>query len=54
MSNDFILELSGICTYYGTSHALFNVELIAPRKGGVAILGLNGAGQTTLLKTIVG
>ncbi len=54
MSNDSILELSGICTYYGTSQALFNVKLIAPRKGGVAILGLNGAGKTTLLKTIVG
>ena len=49
-----ILEVDGLCTYYGTSQALFDASLAAPRTGGVAILGLNGAGKTTLLKTIVG
>ena len=49
-----ILTVTGVCTYYDTSQALFDVELTAPRKGGLAILGLNGAGKTTLLKTIVG
>ena len=54
MFDDPILTVTGVCTYYGTSQALFDVELTAPRKGGLAILGLNGAGKTTLLKTIVG
>ena len=49
-----ILEVEGLCTYYGTSQALFDASLVAPRTGGVAILGLNGAGKTTLMKSIVG
>jgi len=52
--DDPILEVSDLCTYYGTSQALFDASVSAPRKGGVAVLGLNGAGKTTLLKTIVG
>ena len=53
-SEDPILEVEGLCTYYGSSQALFDASLVAPRTGGVAILGLNGAGKTTLLKSIVG
>jgi len=49
-----ILEVAGLCTYYGTSQALFAATLAAPRTGAVAVLGLNGAGKTTLLQTIVG
>ena len=49
-----ILEVAGLCTYYGTSQALFGATLAAPRTGAVAVLGLNGAGKTTLLQTIVG
>ncbi len=54
MFDDPILNVTGLCTYYGTSQALFGAEISAPRIGGVAILGLNGAGKTTLLKSIVG
>ena len=54
VSEDPILEVEGLCTYYGSSQALFDASLVAPRTGGVAILGLNGAGKTTLLKSIVG
>ncbi len=54
MSEDPILEVEGLCTYYGSSQALFDASLVAPRTGGVAILGLNGAGKTTLMKSIVG
>ena len=54
MFDDPILEVEGLCTYYGTSQALFDASLAAPRSGAVAILGLNGAGKTTLLKSIVG
>lgn len=54
MSEDPILEIEGLCTYYGTSQALFDASLVAPRTGAVAILGLNGAGKTTLMKSIIG
>ena len=43
-----------LCTYYGTSQALFDVDVEVGRRGGVAVLGRNGAGKTTLMKTIVG
>ena len=54
VSEDPILEVEGLCTFYGSSQALFDASLVAPRTGGVAILGLNGAGKTTLMKSIVG
>lgn len=54
MSDDPLLEAEGLCTYYGTSQALFGVGLAAPSRGTVAILGRNGAGKTTLLKTLAG
>jgi len=49
-----ILAVHELSTYYGTSQALFDVQLEVGRHGGVAILGRNGAGKTTLMKTIVG
>jgi branched-chain amino acid transport system ATP-binding protein len=52
--SDVILDVQGLCAGYGHSQVLFNVELLAPRHGAVAVLGRNGAGKTTLLKAIVG
>ena len=54
MSDGSLLEVEGLCTFYGTSQALFDASLVAPRTGGISILGLNGAGKTTLMKSIVG
>jgi branched-chain amino acid transport system ATP-binding protein len=54
MSEDVLLATEGLCTYYGTSQALFDVGIKVPSRGAVAILGRNGAGKTTLLKTIAG
>jgi len=51
---DTLLETDGLCTYYGTSQALFDVSLKVESRGAVAILGRNGAGKTTLLRTLVG
>ena len=52
--HDTLLEADGLCTYYGTSQALFDVSLNVPSQGAVAILGRNGAGKTTLLRTLAG
>ena len=49
-----MLAVHQLSTYYGTSQALFDVDLTVGRQGAVAILGRNGAGKTTLLKTLVG
>jgi urea transport system ATP-binding protein len=49
-----LLAVRGLSTYYGTSQALFDVDLDVGRQGGVAVLGRNGAGKTTLMKTLVG
>lgn len=49
-----MLAVQQLSTYYGTSQALFDVDLTVGRQGAVAILGRNGAGKTTLLKTLVG
>ena len=49
-----LLAAEGLCTYYGTSQALFDVQLVAPSLGAVAVLGRNGAGKTTLLRTLTG
>ena len=49
-----MLSVQQLSTYYGTSQALFDVDLTVGRQGAVAILGRNGAGKTTLLKTLVG
>jgi branched-chain amino acid transport system ATP-binding protein len=49
-----ILDVQHLDAAYGQSQVLFNVSLLAPRSGAVAILGRNGAGKTTLLKAIMG
>ena len=54
MSDDQILSVAGLSAGYGRSQVLFDVSLAAPRSGAVAILGRNGTGKTTLLKTLVG
>ena len=51
---DTVLQVRALNVYYGESHILRNVDLsIAP--GQMAcLIGLNGVGKTTLLKTIIG
>ena len=49
-----ILEVAGINTYYGTSHILFDVALHMKRGELVCLLGRNGSGKTTTLRSIMG
>jgi branched-chain amino acid transport system ATP-binding protein len=49
-----ILKLSGVDVYYGSSWILKGVSLAVPAGGIVALLGRNGAGKSTTLKTIMG
>jgi branched-chain amino acid transport system ATP-binding protein len=49
-----LLEVERINSYYGDSHILFDVSIHVERGEVVALLGRNGAGKSTTLKTIVG
>jgi len=49
-----LLKVSNIETYYGPILAIRGVSFDVPKGGIVTILGANGAGKTTVLKTVSG
>jgi branched-chain amino acid transport system ATP-binding protein len=49
-----LLEVSGLNSYYGDSHILFDVSMRVERNEVVALLGRNGAGKSTTLKSLMG
>jgi len=49
-----LLEVRNIETYYGPIMAIRGVSLAVPQGKVVVVLGANGAGKTTVLKTISG
>ncbi|MGH7383976.1 MAG: ABC transporter ATP-binding protein [Candidatus Rokuibacteriota bacterium] len=49
-----MLEVDAIHTYYGESHVLHGVSLRVAAGEAVALLGRNGAGKTTAIRSIVG
>jgi branched-chain amino acid transport system ATP-binding protein len=49
-----LLEASNIETYYGPIMAIRGISFTVPRGGIVTILGANGAGKTTILRTVSG
>jgi branched-chain amino acid transport system ATP-binding protein len=49
-----MLELKGVHTYYGLSHILFDVSLTVERGEVVCLLGRNGAGKSTTMRSIMG
>jgi branched-chain amino acid transport system ATP-binding protein len=49
-----MLEARGIDTYYGPSHILRGVNFRVGRGETVSLLGRNGMGKTTLLRTLMG
>ena len=49
-----LLEVKDLNTYYGKSHALQNLSISVDRGEIVALLGRNGMGKSTTLKSIMG
>ncbi|MBS0560810.1 MAG: ABC transporter ATP-binding protein [Proteobacteria bacterium] len=49
-----LLEVDHINSYYGDSHILFDVSMRVGANEVVALLGRNGAGKSTTLKTLMG
>ena len=52
--SDAILSVEGLNSFYGRAHILFDVTLEARRGEVVALLGRNGAGKSTTLRSIMG
>jgi branched-chain amino acid transport system ATP-binding protein len=48
------LEVENLHAYYGTSHVLFGISLKVGSSECVCLLGRNGVGKTTTLKSIMG
>ncbi|SDR16458.1 ABC transporter ATP-binding protein [Pseudovibrio sp. Tun.PSC04-5.I4] len=52
--SDALLKLRGVHTHIGPYHILQGVDLDVPKGGVTVLLGRNGAGKTTSLRTIMG
>jgi branched-chain amino acid transport system ATP-binding protein len=53
-TSDALLRVDDIHTYYGDSYALQGLSLAVPRGHIVALLGRNGMGKTTLVRSVAG
>jgi len=49
-----LLEVRDLNSYYGDSHILFDVSMRVEKNEVVALLGRNGAGKSTTLKSLMG
>ena len=49
-----LLEVNGLNAYYGDSHILFDISLRVEKHEAVALVGRNGAGKSTTLKSLMG
>ncbi len=49
-----MIDVDRINTYYGDSHVLFDVSMEVREREVVALLGRNGAGKSTTLRTLAG
>lgn len=51
---DDVLSLQNVCAAYGPYRALFNVSFRVPTGGVLALVGSNGAGKSTVARTVTG
>jgi urea transport system ATP-binding protein len=49
-----MLEVAGLNQFYGESHTLWDMNLDVPEGSCVCLMGRNGVGKTTLLKSVMG
>ncbi len=49
-----VLSVQGVCAGYGPYRALFDVSFRVPDEGVVALVGSNGAGKSTVARTVTG
>ncbi len=51
---DLVLDARGIHAWYGSSHVLHGVDIAIGRGQTLGLLGRNGMGKTTLIRTLLG
>jgi branched-chain amino acid transport system ATP-binding protein len=51
---DMLIEAKGLNTYYGASHVLRGIDFSVKRGETIGLMGRNGMGKSTLLKSIMG
>ena len=51
---ELLLDARGLCAWYGAAQILYDVDLEVRRGEVVALMGRNGAGKSTTLKTLIG
>jgi len=49
-----LLRAEGVSAFYGASQILFDIDLTLAEKRTLALLGRNGAGKSTTMKTLAG
>jgi len=49
-----MLQIKGLNTYYGESHILRDVDMTINQGEMICLIGRNGVGKTTLLKSLIG
>lgn len=54
MSSDLIVDAQAVHAWYGSSHVLHGVDLQIARGETVGLLGRNGMGKSTLIRTLLG
>jgi branched-chain amino acid transport system ATP-binding protein len=54
MPGDVLIEARGLNTYYGASHVLRGVDFTIRGGETIGLMGRNGMGKTTLLKSMLG
>ncbi len=52
--NPLMLQIQGLNVYYGESHILRNVDFNVNKGKMICLIGRNGVGKTTMLKTLTG
>lgn len=52
--SEFLLQARGLHSYYGESHILHGVDFSIRKGEAVGLMGRNGMGKSTLLKSLVG
>jgi branched-chain amino acid transport system ATP-binding protein len=53
-AGDFLLDAQGIHAWYGSSHVLHGIDLKIARGQTTGLLGRNGMGKSTLIRTLLG
>ena len=51
---ELLIEATGLHTYYGASHVLRGIDFAVRRGETIGLMGRNGMGKSTLLKSLMG